>query len=114
MTAAAREMCAARRQGTAGGNDPVDCDWPLCGCDGRADQVIVALIEAGWESPERHKSEVEVAVKIEREACAAILDREAERREAISRSYVLGRRTTAESHGAKALREGATAIRNRT
>lgn len=25
--------CAARRQGTAGGNDPADCDWPNCGCD---------------------------------------------------------------------------------
>ena len=24
--------CAAKRQGTAGGNDPVDCDWPNCGC----------------------------------------------------------------------------------
>lgn len=26
-------QCAARRQGTAGGNDPADCDWPHCGCD---------------------------------------------------------------------------------
>lgn len=25
--------CAARRQGTAGGNDPTDCDWPRCGCE---------------------------------------------------------------------------------
>ena len=25
--------CAALVQGTAGGNDPADCDWPHCGCD---------------------------------------------------------------------------------
>ena len=25
-------QCAARAQGTAGGNDPADCDWPYCGC----------------------------------------------------------------------------------
>ena len=24
--------CAARRQGTGGGNDPADCGWPNCGC----------------------------------------------------------------------------------
>lgn len=30
---ASKFTCAARRQGTAGGNDPADCDWPYCGCD---------------------------------------------------------------------------------
>jgi hypothetical protein len=39
--------CAARRQGTAGGNDPADCDWPGCGCDPTADKVIAALQESG-------------------------------------------------------------------
>lgn len=39
--------CAALRQGTAGGNDPVDCDWPTCGCDPYATKVIDALIESG-------------------------------------------------------------------
>lgn len=39
--------CAARRQGTAGGNDPADCDWPMCGCDPHADKVIAALQECG-------------------------------------------------------------------
>lgn len=39
--------CAARRQGTAGGNDPVDCGWPVCGCDPHADKVIEALQESG-------------------------------------------------------------------
>lgn len=29
--------CAAREQGTAGGNDPADCDWPWCGCDPNID-----------------------------------------------------------------------------
>lgn len=39
--------CAARKQGTAGGNDPTDCDWPTCGCDPYATKVIDALQEAG-------------------------------------------------------------------
>ncbi|WP_197682161.1 hypothetical protein [Methylobacterium aquaticum] len=39
--------CAARRQGTAGGNAPADCDWPMCGCDPLADRVIAALMESG-------------------------------------------------------------------
>lgn len=39
--------CAARKQGTAGGNDPVDCDWPHCSCDPKADDVIAALQEEG-------------------------------------------------------------------
>lgn len=39
--------CAARKQRTAGGNDPVDCNWPVCGCDKHADAVIAALQESG-------------------------------------------------------------------
>ena len=39
--------CGARAQGTAGGNDPADCDWPTCGCDPHATKVIEALIEQG-------------------------------------------------------------------
>lgn len=39
--------CAALRQGTAGGNDPVDCGWPTCGCDPYAAEVIEALQESG-------------------------------------------------------------------
>lgn len=39
--------CKAREQGTAGGNDPADCDWPKCGCDPYAERVIDALEEAG-------------------------------------------------------------------
>jgi hypothetical protein len=46
VTAAAWE-CAARRQGTAGGNDPADCDWPICGCDPHANKVIEALADMG-------------------------------------------------------------------
>ena len=37
--------CAARRQGTAGGNSAADCDWPVCGCDPYANKVIEALEE---------------------------------------------------------------------
>lgn len=43
--------CAARKQGTAGGNYPADCDWPHCGCDEHADKVLAALQEEGWASP---------------------------------------------------------------
>jgi hypothetical protein len=39
--------CAARKQGTAGGNEPADCNWPMCGCDPCAEKVIDALIESG-------------------------------------------------------------------
>lgn len=42
-----RWACAARAQGTAGGNDPADCNWPVCGCDPAADRVIAALQESG-------------------------------------------------------------------
>lgn len=41
--------CAARKQGTAGGNDPTDCDWPCCRCDPYANKVLDALDEAGFE-----------------------------------------------------------------
>jgi hypothetical protein len=45
--AAATFTCAARRQGSAGGNDPADCDWPTCGCDEHASKVIATLQESG-------------------------------------------------------------------
>lgn len=44
--------CAARKQGTAGGNDPADCDWPVCGCDPAANKVVQVLVESGWLSPD--------------------------------------------------------------
>jgi putative hemolysin len=37
--------CAARKQGTAGGNAPADCDWPGCGCDPVAARVIESLMD---------------------------------------------------------------------
>ena len=43
--------CAARKQGSAGGNTPVDCDWPVCGCDPYADKVIEVLEESGMLKP---------------------------------------------------------------
>lgn len=39
--------CAARLQGTAGGNYPADCNWPMCQCDPYANEVVKALYEAG-------------------------------------------------------------------
>ncbi|MBM7046086.1 hypothetical protein [Rhizobium lusitanum] len=55
--------CAARKQGTTGGNDPADCNWPMCGCDPYADKVIAALEESGALSAspsdaEQHKRTV--------------------------------------------------------
>lgn len=44
-------ICLARKQGTAGGNDPADCDWPICGCDDYASHVMFSLHEQGWRSP---------------------------------------------------------------
>jgi len=39
--------CLARRTGTAGGNEPAECDWPFCGCDPAANRVLEALEESG-------------------------------------------------------------------
>jgi hypothetical protein len=51
LTPASSAVCAARSQGSAGGNDPADCDWPFCGCDPHADKVLAALQECGWSTP---------------------------------------------------------------
>lgn len=50
---ARRDFGCAVRNGSVGANDPQDCNWPLCSCDGHADAVIAALQEAGLmkESP---------------------------------------------------------------
>ncbi len=29
--------------------DPIDCDWPFCGCDDHAEKVVQSLHECGWE-----------------------------------------------------------------
>jgi hypothetical protein len=42
-------QCTARKQGTPGGNDPADCDWPGCGCDPAANKILEAIDEAGFE-----------------------------------------------------------------
>jgi hypothetical protein len=31
---------------------PQDCDWPHCGCDPHAQEVIECLIESGWAGPD--------------------------------------------------------------
>jgi hypothetical protein len=41
--------CKARKQGTPGGNDPADCDWPGCGCDPGANKVLEAIAESGFQ-----------------------------------------------------------------
>lgn len=50
-TVRAMNVCAARAQSTAGGNDPQDCNWPFCGCDKKATEVLQVLIECGWGPP---------------------------------------------------------------
>ena len=30
--------------------EPMDCDWPVCGCDPAATKVIESLLESGWIS----------------------------------------------------------------
>lgn len=42
--------CKARKPGAAGA-DPIDCDWPRCGCDPYADKVVEALDEEAALSP---------------------------------------------------------------
>lgn len=39
--------CGARGGGNTGAGDPQDCDWPVCGCDPHAENVIEALQESG-------------------------------------------------------------------
>lgn len=46
-------VCGARKQGTAGGNDPADCNWPFCGCDPYANKVIAAIEESGCTITQR-------------------------------------------------------------
>lgn len=41
-------VCAAQKQGTAGGNDPADCNWPFCGCDPYANKVLDVITESGY------------------------------------------------------------------
>ncbi|MFM0165705.1 hypothetical protein PQR39_35415 [Paraburkholderia sediminicola] len=45
LLAESRPICAARKQGTAGGNAPADCDWPGCGCDESANKVMESLLD---------------------------------------------------------------------
>ncbi len=42
-----RPFCKASAAGTAGGNDPQDCDWPWCICDPVAGRVLAAISEQG-------------------------------------------------------------------
>lgn len=44
-----RPFCKARAAGTAGGNDPQDCDWPWCCCDPVVGRILSAIQEQGLE-----------------------------------------------------------------
>ena len=68
--------CAARKQGTAGGNDPADCDWPGCGCDKAANKVIDSLAESGLLAMSKAQEDVlkERAEHYSREGFAPVHD----------------------------------------
>lgn len=53
-----KERCAAEKfkNGPPGGGDPIDCDFPFCGCYSMANQTLEALIECGWKSPRETES----------------------------------------------------------
>jgi len=40
--------CMARKQALP---EPADCNWPDCGCDPHATNVIESLLEQGWTAP---------------------------------------------------------------
>lgn len=40
--------CQARKQSLP---EPADCNWPYCGCDEKACNVVEALQEHGWLPP---------------------------------------------------------------
>jgi hypothetical protein len=44
----AKFQCKAREQGTAGGNDPADCDWPDCGCCDEQEGDLETTIKNLW------------------------------------------------------------------
>lgn len=46
---AVADRCRRHRNGIP--SDPADCDWPDCGCDPHAQDVIDQLREHGWLSP---------------------------------------------------------------
>ena len=41
-------ICAARNSTLP---EPIDCNWPLCGCDPGANKVVEALQDCGWQPP---------------------------------------------------------------
>lgn len=55
---AERWKCAAQQQGTAGGNDPAECNWPMCGCDLYATKVVETLSESGWTSRDARREAI--------------------------------------------------------
>jgi len=73
---AAREQAAKWKckalVGSAGLNDPQDCDYPFCGCDPSSGKVIDTLIECGWQSGDeirkREQRVRELVEKCQREA----------------------------------------------
>lgn len=62
--------CQANVANTAGGNDPQDCGWPLCGCDPYADKVIETLNESGFYvvpiEPMKEMIDAAIAMKVDR------------------------------------------------
>jgi hypothetical protein len=101
-SAAAKWQCAARHQSTVGGNDPADCNWPLCSCDPYADKVIAALQECGSSAlPAASPSALALATREELEAVEQALAIRIRERE---RSAVWRDEEAAHKHGTELLR----------
>lgn len=41
-------ICSARRSNI---DPPQGCDWPHCGCEPKASEVLVTIDESGWLNP---------------------------------------------------------------
>lgn len=56
-----RFLCAARKAYT---DPPMDCNWPMCGCDESATRVIAALQECDMLRPTGRYREIELQASV--------------------------------------------------
>ncbi len=56
---------------------PQDCDWPNCGCDPHASEVIECLIESGW-APEHEARRMREQIGKAHELLSAVVEQSPE------------------------------------
>ena len=56
---------------------PQDCDWPYCGCDPHAQEVMECLIESGW-APEEEARRMREQIAQAHELLSAVVERSPE------------------------------------